>query len=302
MQDPYIVELSNQKDAISMGWLEKAMRKRQTYCLEQLKSLRTAASEVYQQLGQWAADWYIMACMAKLRRLATNEPLLNFEWTAKEKDHLVQCLDGIAFSMPAQSLPSLDEASSLSPKSSRLIEILVSECSRESVGLIFVKQRATAAALAQLLANHSATKSIFLIGSFVGGSANSSRKSRISDLAEVKGQQDILDDFKGGRRNLVISTSVLEEGIDVPACNVVVSFDPPGNLVSYIQRRGRARQKKSHYVMFFPSTSCSVDQWDQLEKEMIKAYMDEERLIEGELEEESIDETDDRTFCVESTQ
>lgn len=302
MQDPHILELSNQKDVNSTVRLAKAVLKRDTYCTRQLKWLRNAAVEVYQQLGQWAADWYINACIAKLRQLTDKKQLLYFGLSAQEKDHLTQILEGIASSNLVQSVASLDDASSLSHKSLSLVQILVERYSRESVALIFVKQRAIAAALAQLLANHPATKSIFTIGSFVGGSSNSSRKSRISDLAEVKGQQDILDDFKSGKRNLVISTAVLEEGIDVPACNVVVCFDPPSNLVSYVQRRGRARQVDSHYVMFFSSTSSSVNQWDSLEAKMIEAYMDEERLIKEGLEEDNIDEIEGRTYCVESTQ
>ena len=49
--------------------------------------------------------------------------------------------------------------------------------------------------------------------------------------------------------NLLVATSVLEEGIDVPQCNLVVRFDFPAEFRSYVQSRGRARSKKAEYVL-----------------------------------------------------
>nr|AQX45495.1 Dicer-2 [Artemia franciscana] len=53
----------------------------------------------------------------------------------------------------------------------------------------------------------------------------------------------IMSRFRSGECNTLISTSVLEEGIDVKACNIVVRFDLPLNFRSYIQSKGRARAK-----------------------------------------------------------
>ena len=48
---------------------------------------------------------------------------------------------------------------------------------------------------------------------------------------------------------MLVSTSVVEEGIDVPACNLVVKFDFPTTFRSYIQSKGRARKSGSRYVL-----------------------------------------------------
>jgi ERCC4-related helicase len=49
--------------------------------------------------------------------------------------------------------------------------------------------------------------------------------------------------------NLLVATSVAEEGMDVPAAHCVVRFDAVMTPVSFVQGRGRARQADSEYVV-----------------------------------------------------
>lgn len=49
---------------------------------------------------------------------------------------------------------------------------------------------------------------------------------------------------------MLITTSVTEEGFDIPGCNTVISFDTPSSMKSYIQIKGRARKKLSKYFIF----------------------------------------------------
>ena len=55
--------------------------------------------------------------------------------------------------------------------------------------------------------------------------------------------------FSRGDVNLLISTAVAEEGMDVPEANCIIRFDPIQTPVSLIQGRGRARQEKSSFVV-----------------------------------------------------
>ena len=50
-------------------------------------------------------------------------------------------------------------------------------------------------------------------------------------------QEDLLRRFRSRELNLLVATSILEEGVDVPRCNLVVRFDMPGNFRSYIQSK-----------------------------------------------------------------
>lgn len=47
---------------------------------------------------------------------------------------------------------------------------------------------------------------------------------------------------------MLIASNVLEEGIDVPECSLVVRFDSIQNYCSYTQSKGRARSKDSEFI------------------------------------------------------
>jgi len=49
--------------------------------------------------------------------------------------------------------------------------------------------------------------------------------------------------------NIIVATSILEEGLDVQSCNLVIRFDPSPTVCSFIQSRGRARMKNSDYIL-----------------------------------------------------
>ncbi|KAF7489838.1 Endoribonuclease Dicer [Sarcoptes scabiei] len=63
---------------------------------------------------------------------------------------------------------------------------------------------------------------------------------------------DYFHRIKNKEYNLILATSVFEEGIDLPACNMIIRFDGNENYRSYIQSRGRARSKQSFFYIFTP--------------------------------------------------
>jgi Fanconi anemia group M protein len=52
-------------------------------------------------------------------------------------------------------------------------------------------------------------------------------------------QKKTLDDFKRGTYNVLVSTSIGEEGIDIPATSLVLFYEPVPSAIRHIQRKGR---------------------------------------------------------------
>ena len=59
--------------------------------------------------------------------------------------------------------------------------------------------------------------------------------------------RDVLGALRRGDINVLIATSVVEEGVDVQACSCVVSFDSLRSTKGYIQMKGRARQNNAKF-------------------------------------------------------
>ncbi|XP_043955984.1 probable ATP-dependent RNA helicase DHX58 [Gambusia affinis] len=60
-------------------------------------------------------------------------------------------------------------------------------------------------------------------------------------------QADTIRNFRNGKLNLLISTSVAEEGLDIPECNLVVRYGLLTNEIAQQQASGRARARDSQY-------------------------------------------------------
>lgn len=73
-----------------------------------------------------------------------------------------------------------------------------------------------------------------------------------------KEQNRIVEEFRDGSVNIIVATSILEEGLDVQRCNLVIRFDPSSTICSFIQSRGRARMHNSDFLIMVRSGDTSM--------------------------------------------
>jgi len=268
---------------------------------DQLNKFCRKAKHIYEELGPWAADYFIFESITALKKSTDDGSDIFSGWRDSTKTTLLKTLDQDALSRRTENS---DRAGFLiSPKVQRLIEFLRQQDRSDCSGLLFVRQRATVSVLCTLLSIHPQTKGRFQCATFVGLSNNASKKYTLSELFDLKAQRDTMTEFRARRKNLIIATDVLEEGIDVAACNLVVCFDPPQNLKSFIQRRGRARKEQSDFAIMIAQGDklSKIDAWQVLEQELIREYQSDVRRLQKVIAPESTEEAMDERLEVPST-
>ena len=64
-----------------------------------------------------------------------------------------------------------------------------------------------------------------------------------------KEQAGIINKFKGNECNVLVATSVAEEGLDIPSTDLVIFYEPIPSEIRLIQRRGRTARKRAGKVV-----------------------------------------------------
>ncbi len=86
---------------------------------------------------------------------------------------------------------------------------------------------------------------------------------------DQKEQQQILNQFKSGKINILISTSIGEEGLDISEVDLVIFYEPIPSAIRSIQRRGRtARLKQGKLIILITKkTKDESYHWASIYKE-----------------------------------
>jgi ERCC4-related helicase len=290
----------NIASAANGGHTQTASPKHKVEWVVQLTKFYHKARHIYEELGAWAADYFIFQTVELLRSKSELTKQLCFGSREGVKLSLLRVLDRALFTHQPADL-SLE--SHLSSKVESLIAFLESQEPKDCFGLVFVQQRATVGVLVAILRAHPRTLGRFECGTFVGLSNSSKKRYNVSELLDLKTQENTMAEFREGKKNLIISTEVLEEGIDVAACNLVICFDPPSNLKAFIQRRGRARKGSSKFAIMSPEGGIEpkIDTWRELENALNKLYQDEDRVSDEAVSLEEKEEVMNYRLHVKST-
>jgi Fanconi anemia group M protein len=100
-----------------------------------------------------------------------------------------------------------------------------------------------------------------------------------------KEQVELIEKFKAGDYNVLVATSVAEEGLDIPATDLVVFYEPIPSEIRTIQRRGRTGRKRpgSVVILITKHTRDEAYYWSSRGKE--KRMKDELEVLRTKLAE-----------------
>jgi len=133
------------------------------------------------------------------------------------------------------------------PKISRLIQIIREQLGRSPSSriMVFTQFRDTAEIVYRTLSTLDGVRPIKLIG-------QSARRDERG--LKQKEQIAVISRFSGGDANVLISTSVGEEGLDIASTDMVIFYETVPSEIRLIQRRGRTGRLSSGKVFVLVTT------------------------------------------------
>ncbi|XP_030629349.1 antiviral innate immune response receptor RIG-I [Chanos chanos] len=134
--------------------------------------------------------------------------------------------------------------------------------------VLFVRTRALADALKKWIEETDSLK-FLKPGVLIG---RGKRPHLIGSGMSLTLKKDVLESFKtSDQSKILIATSVADEGIDIPQCNLVLMYEYVGNVVKMVQVRGRGRAQGSRCFLI-------SSRKERIDKE--KLNMEREKLVE----------------------
>ena len=129
--------------------------------------------------------------------------------------------------------------------------------------LVFVNKRITARYLTTYIQKHFPCLNAKMV---VGHSG-------YDGMAWEEEQENCIKEFARGDTQLIVTTSVLEEGIDVGQCDTVVAFSGLKSLIGFIQIRGRARKSDSTFVLFETEDEMALHKNAENQEEIMRKLL-----------------------------
>ncbi len=178
-----------------------------------------------------------------------------------------------------EMLAYLNTMRSEHPKLGKVKDIVTSqlEDSPSSKIIIFTHFRDTAAMVTEMLSSVQGVSPV----RFVGQSGKGDDKGLTQ-----KQQTQIVSDFKEGKYNVLIATSVAEEGLDIPSTDLVVFYEPIPSEIRNIQRRGRTARKMPGSIIILITKGTADEGYFWASKRREKQMRNDLELLRSKLDKE----------------
>ena len=176
-------------------------------------------------------------------------------------------------------LESIAYAKSLNiehPKIQETIKIIEDQLENkpDSKIIIFTHYRDTSSYISKLLENIKKARP----SRFIGQATREGDKGLTQ-----KEQTKVIEKFKNGEYNILIATSVAEEGLDIPSTDLVIFYEPIPSEIRTIQRRGRTGRKMPGKVIILITKGTPDEGYYWAAKRKEKRMISELELIRSKI-------------------
>ena len=228
----------------------------------QARLLEERSPEFYEGLSLIAACINLTHAMELLETQGLNTLLSYFRRVESEaSSKAVKGLLGDTYFLRAIRLTEnlVDEIKN--PKTEKIKQFLVENIAGEKKAIIFTQYRDTAAKLVEELNSLAGIRVMRFVG-------QSKRNSSDKGMTQKK-QLEVLESFRKGEVNVLVATSVGEEGLDIPGVDLVIFYEPVPSEIRTIQRRGRTGRSRTGktIVLIARNTRDEAFYWGSTRKE-----------------------------------
>ncbi len=131
---------------------------------------------------------------------------------------------------------------------------------KDSRIIVFTHFRDTSELVCEDLGRHKGIKPVRFVGQ--------ASRGKDKGLSQKK-QVELIEQFKKGKYNVLVATSVAEEGLDIPSTDLVIFYEPVPSEIRTIQRRGRTGRKRPGkvVVLIAKGTRDEGHYWSSINKE-----------------------------------
>ncbi|HII68657.1 TPA: DEAD/DEAH box helicase [Candidatus Woesearchaeota archaeon] len=146
------------------------------------------------------------------------------------------------------------------PKLVELQRIIESEAKQEGFkAIVFNQYRDNALDVTQKLMRIEGVRASIFVGQAKKGDTGFSQKQ----------QKEILEKFRKGEFNVLVATSIAEEGLDIPNVDLVIFYEPIPSAIRSIQRRGRTGRHGKGKVIILETKGTRDEgyRWSAIHKE-----------------------------------
>jgi ERCC4-related helicase len=178
------------------------------------------------------------------------------------------------------------------PKMTKLIQILKKELTKKGQIIVFSQYRDTVNQIhAKCEENNIRAVKFF-------GQAPREKEKGLTQ----KEQKEIIKKFRKGTYQVLISTSVAEEGMDIPSVDLVVLYEPVPSEIRMIQRRGRTgRKSKGQMIVLITKGTrdesyyySSIHKERKMKSQLSKGYQQNEKKVNLDDEQRVLDELENK--------